>query len=175
VARKEIVVSDLSGREIEEGRVARLTVSDHPALGSRTVELDAAVDEVEGLESSRISLVSVGVQLPGQSGTRRVVMELGDFDRLLGGRDPSEVLLAARAGGRVTDERRSRSRGSGSKAGRVDYTARDHFGQLHRGRVNEEEAALVRDNLEQANANRRRAGQPEIDPNDPAEKKRYGF
>lgn len=174
MARREIIVSDLSGKEVEEGRLARLTVSDHPVLGSRTVELDATVDEVEGLESTRIRLVSVGIHLPGQSGVRRVVMEVSAFDRLLGDQDPSEVLLKARPGGRVGEERRAR-RSSTPKMAKVDYTDRDHFGLLHRGRVNEEEAALVRDNLEQANANRQRVGQPLIDPNHPAEKKRYGF
>ena len=73
MARKEVFVSDISGKEIDEGNVARVVVSDHPALGSRTVELDAAVDEVQSWESSQINLVSIGIQLPGQSGVRRVV------------------------------------------------------------------------------------------------------
>ncbi len=58
---------------------------------------------------------------------------------------------------------------------KVDYTDADHFGQLHRGRITDKEAALVRDNLELANAHRAAAGQPPIDPNDPKEKRRYGF
>lgn len=177
MARREIFVSDVSGREIEEGQVARVVVSDHPALGSRTVELDAAVDEVEGWESSQINLVSIGIQLPGQSGVRRVVMEVAAFDRLFGDQDVSAVLQGARSGGAVAAPRRGRAAASRPAASgpKIDYTHPDHFGQLHRGRVTEEEAALVRDHLDQANKNRAAAGQPEINPEDPAEKKRYSF
>ena len=178
--RKEIVVSDLSGAEIDGESVARITVSDHPALGNRTVELDAAVEEVEGLESSKITLVSVGIQLPGQTGTRRVVLEVGAFNRLFGGQDVDEVLRAARPGSSAGGPSRPRRASSGgsrssSSAGRVDYRDESRFGLLHRGRVTEEEAAMVRANLVQANRNRVAAAQPEIDPSDPREKKRYGF
>lgn len=183
MARREIVVSDLTGNEIPDDRVARLTVSDHPVLGNRTVELDAAVEEVEGLESSRIQLVSVGIALPGHSATRRVVMEVAAFDKLLSGREPSDVLLAARPGdgrsrsgeGRSSAARPARRSTSSGQRGRVDYTGRDRFGQLHRGRVTEEEAALVRADLDQANRNRAAAGQPSIDPEGEADKKRYRF
>ena len=179
--RKEIVLSDLSGREIDSDEVARITVSDHPALGNRTVELDAAVEEVEGLESSKITLVSVGIHLPGQAGTRRVVLEVGAFNRLFGEQDVDQVLRNARPGGASggsggsgssRPRRAARASSGGSK---VDYRDESRFGLLHRGRVTEEEAAMVRANLVQANRNRVAAGQPEIDPSDPREKKRYGF
>jgi hypothetical protein len=176
MARREIVVSDLTGKEIEEDRVARVTVSDHPVLGGRTVELDASAEEVESLESSRIQLVSVGIQLPGHSATRRVVMEVAAFDALLGDRDPADVLLAARTSdGRAPRQAARRGQSSGRRAERVEYTGRSRFGQLHRGRVTEEEAALVRSDLEQANRNRAAAGQPPIDPEGDADKKRYRF
>lgn len=176
--RREIVLSDLSGREIDSEEVARITVSDHPALGNRTVELDAAVEEVEGLESSKITLVSVGIQLPGQSGTRRVVLEVGAFNRLFGEQDVDQVLRNARAGsgsGASSTTRPRRAPRASSASGKVDYRDESRFGLLHRGRVTEEEAAMVRANLVQANRNRVAAGQPEIDPSDPKEKKRYGF
>jgi hypothetical protein len=44
---------------------------------------------------------------------------------------------------------------------------------LHRGRVTEAEAEWVRENLEKANENRRREGQPAIDPESDADQKRY--
>jgi hypothetical protein len=175
VAIREIVVSDITGKEIEEGQVARVTVSDHPVLGNRTVELDAAVEEVQSLESSRIKLVSVGIQLPGQSSVRRVVMEVAAFDEILGGQDPGDVLLRARPGGGASAASRSRTRSTPARSEKVDYTDESHFGQLHRGRVTEEEAALVRANLDQANRNRASAGQPSIDPEGEADKKRYRF
>lgn len=171
-------MSDLSGREIGDEEVARITVSDHPALGGRTVELDAAVEEVEGLESSKITLVSVGIQLPGQSGIRRVVLEVGAFNRLFGDEDVDAVLRNARPGGgsgAVSTSRPRRTARTTPSSSRADYRDESRFGLLHRGRVTEEEAAMVRANLVQANRNRVAAGQPEIDPSDPKEKKRYGF
>ena len=177
MARKEVFVSDISGQEIDEGQVARVVVSDHPALGNRTVELDASAQEVEGWESSQIHLVSIGIQLPGQSGVRRVVMEVSAFDQLFGPNDVAEILQNARSGGAAPSHRRSRGHGArpAASAPKVDYTDPDHFGQLHRGRITDQEAALVREDLTRANKNRAAAGQSEIDPDNPAEKKRYGF
>ena len=175
MARREIVVSDLTGKEIDEDRVARVTVSDHPILGSRTIELDAAVDEVEGLESSRIQLVSVGIQLPGHAATRRVVMEVAAFDALFGERGPADVLLQARTSEGRAPRAARRREGPARRSDRVEYTDPSRFGQLHRGRVTDEEAALVRADLDQANRNRAAAGQPSIDPEGEADRKRYRF
>jgi hypothetical protein len=47
MAIKEIRISDISGKEIIDGDHVTLTVSDHPALGGRTVELDAEASELE--------------------------------------------------------------------------------------------------------------------------------
>lgn len=58
---------------------------------------------------------------------------------------------------------------------KTDYTLPENAGLIHRGRVTEAEAQWVRENLDEANNNRIREGQPIIDPNDPTEKKRYGF
>ena len=69
---------------------------------------------------------------------------------------------------------RPKRQSSTQAGGKIDYTDEEHFGQLHRGRVTEEEAALVRSNLDQANRNRTAAGQPPIDPQGAADKKRYG-
>jgi hypothetical protein len=78
----------------------------------------------------------------------------------------------ARPAGSGASQRPGRSRSAGQK---IDYTDERHFGQLHRGRITEDEAAMVRGNLEQANKNRAAAGQPAIDPKDAKEKQRYGF
>ena len=56
-----------------------------------------------------------------------------------------------------------------------DYTSDEWFGVLHRGRVTEEEALMVRNNLDRANRNREREGQTSIDSADPKEKARYRF
>ncbi len=71
--------------------------------------------------------------------------------------------------------RRRRAIGEQTVTTKIDYTDPDRFGQLHRGRITEKEAALVRENLDAANAHRAAAGQSPIDPNDPKEKQRYGL
>lgn len=170
----EVIKSDISGREIEPGNAVRIVVSDHPILGSRTVELDAELSDVDKLESNRLNMVSVAVHVPGEV-VRRIILDAAAFDKLFRG-DVAEILLGARNGGAApAPARRIRRAGAGAagRADKIDYTATEHFGQLHRGRVTDEEATLVRDNLEQANQNRAAAGQPAIDVDDPKEAKRY--
>jgi hypothetical protein len=85
------------------------------------------------------------------------------------------INAARTPGSQRSATRARRSRSAGGAAAKTDYTDTNHFGQLHRGRVTEEEAALVRSNLAQANKNRAASNQPEIDPKDPKEKSRYGL
>jgi hypothetical protein len=180
LAVRQVVVSDISGKDIEDGQGAVLVVSDHPALGGRTVELDADISEVEKLESSKLTMVSVEVRF-SDGARKRIILDAANFDKLFGkGTDVAEILQSARRGGapEAAPRRRGRpaaTRATTSKPGKIDYTDEDHFGQLHRGRVTEAEAALVRDNLDQANRNRSLAGQPPIDPEGAADKKRYGL
>ncbi len=173
----EIITSDISGRELSSESAAVVIVSDHPVLAGRTVELDADISEVEKLESSKLTMVSVALSIPGEP-LRRIILDAAAFDRLFKG-NVEEVLLQARAAGsQSTSERRHGRQGAPGSSARtqsVDYTDNARFGQLHRGRVTEEEAALVRNDLVQANKNRAAAGQPPIDANDEREKKRYGL
>ena len=88
-----------------------------------------------------------------------------------------EVLHSARPSTEPAPNGRGtgRSKSAAPKAERVDYTAPDKFGQLHRGRVTEEEAAAVRGNRERANRNREAQTGRSIDWNDAKERKRYGL
>ncbi len=61
------------------------------------------------------------------------------------------------------------------RADKVDYTASDRFGQLHRGRLTDEERELVRNDRQQASRNRVAQGHPPIDWDDPKEQARYGL
>ena len=67
------------------------------------------------------------------------------------------------------------SRQLAPKGKRVDYTASDRYGQIHRGKITDEEACLVRENAEQASLNRQGQGHPPIDWKDPKEIARYGL
>jgi hypothetical protein len=176
---RQVVVSDISGAEVADEQHARVVVTDHPKLsGGRSVELDISLDEAEKFQTSTIELVNVTVHEPNKP-PRRVVLEASTFNGLFKGVDMDQLVGNARSvaqeSSRASGPRRARSTSSAAKGERVDYTSPEKFGQLHRGRVTEEEASLVRDNLQQANANREKAGQAPIDPNDEREKKRYGF
>lgn len=57
----------------------------------------------------------------------------------------------------------------------VNYRDLDNIGLEHRGKVTADEARLVRENLDRANANRAREGQGPIDVTDPKMVKRYGL
>jgi hypothetical protein len=180
MAIKQVVVSDITGKEIPEGEEATLTVSDHPSLGGKTVELDIEQSEALKFESSKLNMVSIAIHVPGEA-VSRVILDAAAFDKLFPKGQVEDILLGARSGGDAPSPVRRRGRpvssgrASSPKAEKVDYTSPEHYGQLHRGRVTEEEAALVRDNLAQANKNRSAAGQPEIDPSDAKEAKRYGL
>jgi hypothetical protein len=64
----------------------------------------------------------------------------------------------------------------GGETGR-DYTKAPYAGLVHRGKVTDEEAAYVREHLDEVNAERANQDppQPPLDPTNPEHRKRYGF
>lgn len=171
MAIKNIVVSDISGQEVGEEEAATIVVSDHPAI-SGAVELDVTKGEAQALQSSKIDLVSLLVY-DGSKEPRRVIMAGKDFNALFKNTDVDAALKAARPSQERQAKRGRRSSG-GSKAEKIDYTAMENIGLRHRGRVTEEEARLVRENMAQANKNREREGQPKIGE-DPKDADRYSL
>lgn len=176
MAIKQVVISDVGGAELDEGKVAKIRVSGHPALGTRVVELDVGVDEVQQFEQSASDFVYLEVDVPGDS-PKEVVLDVPAFDKAFGAADVKAILAGAREGMSQTapTRRRRRSTAPASTTAKVDYKHIDNVGIEHRGRVTEEEAKLVRENLDRANINRAKHGQAPIDPSDPKMVKRYGF
>ena len=181
MAIKQVVYSDISGKQVAEA--ARIVVSEHPLLAGGAVELDVSVAEAQKLTVTKIDLVSLQIFEPG-SPARRVVMDAAAFAQVFKGVDMEAVLAAARRVEPSGSEPIRRTRGKGKvKGGRGqtvagekrDYTSDEWFGVLHRGKVTEEEALMVRSNLDRANQNREREGQSLIDSADPKEKARYRF
>jgi hypothetical protein len=168
------VVSDLTGVELTDDDRTRVVV-EHPDIRA-PLELDVSRSEAQLLQDSTLRLVTFSIFAPNEP-PRRAVVETRTLDKLFADVDFDRVL----AGARTADQRemssstRSSRAPSASAGDRVDYGSPDHAGILHRGRVTEREAGWVRANLEQANANRERVGQPAIDPDDPKERQRYGF
>src|SRR5262245_53317409 len=172
MAVRQIVVSDISGADLAEGEHARVVV-EHPDFGT-TLELDVSTSEADRLQDSTLRLVNFTIYAPNRP-PRRAVIETKTLDRLFDGVDFDAVLEGARKADRPRATSTAAARPARPVSVKVDYGSPDYAGVLHRGRITEREAELVRADLEQANANRAREGQAPIDPSDPKEKRRYGF
>ena len=175
MAVRHVIVSDISGTDVDEDEHARIVVTDHPSLRGSPVELDVSVAEAERFQTSRIDLVTMEIVAPGRP-KRHVAIEAAAFAGAVPRRRPRRRHRAGPQGARVQPRRRPSAPGAaGSRAGRIDYTSPEHAGSLHRGRVTEAEAAYVREHLDAVNARLAADGERVIDPADPKEKARYGF
>jgi hypothetical protein len=70
---------------------------------------------------------------------------------------------------------RPRRRGRGTRDGQVTDKRKVEWGLPHRGRISPEEAAYVREHLDEVQKLRSARGMPLIDPADPRTKERYGL
>jgi len=173
MAVRQVVVSDISGDEINDDEHARIVITDHPALRGTPVEIDVTAAEADRFQTSKIDLVTMEIYAPDKP-RRHVALEAGAFAALFSGVDMDALVEGARkvSASSPTAARRPRS---SVRSGKIDYSSAEHAGSLHRGRVTEAEAAFVRNNLDAVNARLAANGERVIDPSDPKEKARYGF
>jgi hypothetical protein len=174
MAVKQVVVSDISGAELTDADHARVVVQ-HPDIAA-ALEIDISTSEAAKLTDSTLRLVSMTIYEPDKA-PRSVQMETKVLDRLFADVDFDRVLEGARRADlkTVPPSQRPARASTSSRAEKIDYTADDRFGQLHRGRITAEEARLVREQPTRASANREAQGHPPIDFDDPAERKRYSL
>lgn len=174
MAIKQVVLSDFSGTEVDDEShvTAIVTHPDH----ATAVRVDMSADEAGKLSDTSLRLVTFELHAPN-SPVRTARLESKALDKIfpnwedvLGSAPKAEVATAARA----ATTRKAASK-STSAADKINYTAPDRYGQLHRGRITEEESRLVRENPDQASRNRQAQGHPAIDWNDAKEKSRYGL
>jgi hypothetical protein len=146
-----------------------VVVLEHPDLIVGPVQLEALADEVEKIDDASLDVAIVEIHDgPEGSEPRRVVLSAHEFDALATDTPMPELLKTAE---RVRPAK-STKRG---KAERLDYATLEHAGKPHRGRVTDEEAQLVRDNLDEVNKRLADEGLRQIDPADPEHAARYGF
>lgn len=178
MAQKLVTLSDLSGTEVPDDKHARVVIEEHPNI-AWPVELDVTTEEAGQFQTTKLELVHLKVYEPDQP-PRSVVLEAKTLASLFKGIEMDDVISNARRVESTAPAARSgRPRGSASRlapsrADRIDYTDPQNFGLIHRGKVTDEEAALVRSNMGQANANRARSGQPRVG-DDPKDSKRYAL
>jgi hypothetical protein len=153
MGQKTVRFSDLSGQLImHDDALARIVVQEHPELGDGPVEIEVLTEEAEIMEDATLRVAVIDLYLPDDIEPRRVVMEADAFDKLATQTSMAELLTAARPVRRST-----RAAASGGSRDRLDYTAIEHAGKPHKGKITDAEKQLVHDHLDEINE--RLAGQ----------------
>ena len=176
MAVKQVRVSDLSGRQATEEQFAKLIVHEHPHYQG-PITLDVLPEELGELPDSD-QYVSIEVIQSGERSGQRAVLSVERFNQLAAGGDMNTILMNAVAAQQPQRPAQPRRRGRGREAG--DGQARGGRGRVewglpHRGRTSPEEAAWVREHLDEVQQLRSQRGVPLLDPADPKTKERYGL
>jgi hypothetical protein len=166
MAKRVLIVSDISGTEIPEGEHSRVVFESEGRV------IDVLASEAALLESQKLDLVTLTIHMP--DGARRtVLMEATTLEKLWPGVDVETMLARAERFDQraVPPSRRTPSALTAATTvparaavDRIDYSSPEHAGTPHRGRVSPEEAAYVRANLEAVNARLAAAGMRTIEP-----------
>jgi hypothetical protein len=175
VAVKQVRVSDLSGRQASEEQFAKLIVHQHPHYQG-PITLDVLPEELGELPDSD-QYVSIEVIQPGERSGQRALLSVDRFNQLAASGDMNTVLMNA-----VAEQQpqrpapaRRRRRGRGTRAGQAGGRRQVEWGLPHRGRISPEEAAYVREHLDEVQKLRSERGVPLLDAADPKTKERYGL
>ena len=178
MAVKQVRVSDLSGRQATEEQFARLIVHEHPHYQG-PITLDVLPEELGELPDSD-QYVSIEVIQPGERSGQRALLSLERFNQLAAGGDMQSILMDAVAAQQpqrqAQPRRRARpARDGQAKQGQTRGRGTVEWGLPHRGRISPEEAAWVREHLDEVQQLRSERGVPLLDPADPKTKERYGL
>ena len=175
MAVKQVRVSDLSGRQANEDQFAKLIVHQHPQYQG-PITLDVLPEELGELPDSD-QYVSIEVIQPGERSGQRALLSVDRFNQLAASGDMNTVLMnavATQQPQRPAPSRR-RGRGRGTRDGQAGGRRQVEWGLPHRGRISPEEAAYVREHLDEVQKLRSERGVPLLDPADPKTKERYGL
>jgi hypothetical protein len=173
VAVKQVRVSDLSGRQADEDQFAKLVVHEHPQYQG-PITLDVLPDEIGELPDSE-QYVSIEVIQPGERSGQRALLSVDSFNKLAASGDMSSILMNAVANQQPQRPAQPRRRGRGTRDGQATGKRKVEWGLPHRGRISPEEAAYVREHLDEVQQLRSERGVPLLDPADPRTKERYGL
>jgi hypothetical protein len=173
VAVKQVRVSDLSGQQAGEEQFAKLIVHEHPQYQG-PITLDVLPEEIGELPASD-QYVSIEVIQPGERSGQRVLLSVDRFNKLASSGDMHAILMNAVAAQQPQRPVQPRRRGRGSRDGQARGKGKVEWGLPHRGRISPEEAAWVREHLDEVQQLRSERGVPLLDPADPKTKERYGL
>jgi hypothetical protein len=103
------------------------------------------------------------------------LLSVDRFNRLAAGGDMNSILMNAVAAQQPQRPTPPRRRGRGTRDGQATARRKVEWGLPHRGRISPEEAAYVREHLDEVQKLRSERGVPLLDPADPKTKERYGL
>jgi hypothetical protein len=172
VAVKQVRVSDLSGRQAAEDEFAKLIVHEHPQYQG-PITLDVLPEEIRELPET--TSMSIEIIQPGERHGQRALLSVDRFNQLAASGDMHTVLMNAVADQQPQRPAQPRRRGRGTRNGRARSRRQVEWGLPHRGRISPEEAAYVREHLDEVQKLRSERGVPLLDPTDPRTKERYGL
>jgi hypothetical protein len=173
VAVKQVRVSDLSGRQATEEQFAKLVVHEHPQYQG-PITLDVLPEELGELPEVD-QYVSIEVIQPGERSGQRALLSVERFNQLAAGGDMRTILMNAVAVQQPDRPAQPRRRGRTARDGQARGRGTVEWGLPHRGRISPEEAAWVREHLDEVQQLRSQRGLPLLDPADPKTKERYGL
>jgi hypothetical protein len=173
VAVKQVRVSDLSGQQAGEEQFAKLIVHEHPQYQG-PITLDILPEELGELPESE-QYVSIEVIGPGERSGQRALLSVDRFNKLAASGDMSAILMNAAATQQPQRPPQPRRRGRRAREGQARGRGTVEWGLPHRGRISPEEAAYVREHLDEVQQLRSKRGVPLLDPADPRTKERYGL
>jgi hypothetical protein len=173
VAVKQVRVSDLSGQQAGEEQFAHLIIHEHPQYQG-PITLDVLPEEIGELPDSE-QYVSIEVIQPGERSGQRALLSVERFNQLAAGGDMNAILMNAVAAEQPQRAVQPRRRGRRTRDGQATARRTVEWGLPHRGRISPEEAAYVREHLDEVQKLRSDRGLPLIDPADPRTKERYGL
>jgi len=151
-----------------------LIVTDHPELEDK-VRIEVTPDEMERIGKLAIAAVGLETEPTGEERPARFVVPLGKLAALATVAPIEQVFANAEPVVQPKAQRRSSHNTTRDGGPLVNYNDPESAGLPHKGKIGEQEAAFVRDNLELVNERRATAGHPIIDPTNQVDAKRYGF
>ena len=173
MAVKQVRVSDLSGQQASEEQFAKLIVHEHPQYQG-PITLDVLPEEIGELPESE-QYVSIEVIQPWERSGQRALLSVDSFNKLASSGDMPTILMNAVATQQPQRPTQARRRGRAARDGQAPGRRKVEWGLPHRGRISPEEAAYVREHLDEVQKLRSERGLPLIDPADPRTKERYGL
>jgi hypothetical protein len=119
--------------------------------------------------------VSIEVVEPGERSGQRALLSVDRFNKLAASGDMNAILMNAVATQQPQRSAQPLRRGRGTRDGQAPSRRKVEWGLPHRGRTSPEEAAYVREHLDEVQQLRAARGVPLLDPADPRTKERYGL